>query len=168
MVNAGAIAVNRVGLLSTAGSAPAMCFTGAVSVRGRVLESRPCATSPKGSAPDDARPRVGLSPFRLALIAMRLPWRDLARAAPVVVRAADRLLRADLRQREEEGPGSLTERVDRLDAVSVSQGDALRDMTAQTADVVRTQRVLGIQLLVAISLAAAALGVAIVALVRTL
>jgi len=41
-------------------------------------------------------------------------------------------------------------------------------MTAETADVIRTQRVLGIQLLVAITLAAAALGIAIVALVRTL
>ena len=99
---------------------------------------------------------------------MKLPWRDLADVAPLAVRAADRLLRADLRQREEEGPGSLTERVDRLEAASVSQGDVVRETTAQTADVVRTQRVQGIQLLVAISLAAAALGVAIVALVRTL
>jgi hypothetical protein len=102
---------------------------------------------------------------------MRLPWKDIARAAPIALRAADRLLRPDPRLPERNDPPPsvwpLAERLERLEAASVSQGDLVREVAGQNREVGRTLRVLGIQLLVAIALAAAALGVAIVALVRT-
>ena len=102
---------------------------------------------------------------------MRLPWKDLVKVAPIALRAADRLLRPEVRAPLPPDPTPtlwpLAERLERLEATSVSQGDAVRDVTAQNAELARAMRVLGIQLLVAITLAAAALGVAIVALVRS-
>jgi hypothetical protein len=101
---------------------------------------------------------------------MRVPWTDLLRAAPVALRAADRLLRAEHAPRRDPAPmpSTLPERVERLETALASHAEVSRDLAAQASDLARALRVLAFRTMLAIVLAAAALGVAVVALVRTL
>jgi hypothetical protein len=113
---------------------------------------------------------------RLALAALRLPWKDLLKAAPIILRASGELVtRLADRQRGllEHAPSvpvdnaTLMMRLDALERAGESQAELTKALADQIKEVSDALRSMAIRILFGLGCSLLALLLAAIALVRT-
>ncbi len=113
---------------------------------------------------------------RLALAALRLPWKDLLKAAPIILRASGELATrlADRRRGLPEPAPSLPVddatlmiRLDALERAGESQAELTQELAGQIKEVSEALRRLAVRIRFALGCSMLALVLAVIALVRT-
>jgi len=113
---------------------------------------------------------------RLALAALRLPWKDLLKAAPIILRASGELATrlADRRRGLAEPTPSvpvdnatLMIRLDALERAGESQAELTKALAGQIKEVSDALRSMAVRILFGLGCSLLALGLAVIALVRT-
>jgi hypothetical protein len=112
---------------------------------------------------------------RLALAALRISRKPLLQAAPAILTAAAELVgRLSDRRRASSDPGSpitnasaLFQRVETLEASSVSQADITKEIAGQLKELTQALRVVAVRTSLAIGLSLAATVMALVAVIRS-
>ena len=112
---------------------------------------------------------------RLAIAALRIPWKELLEAAPAILTASGGLV-ARLTDRRRGPVDQVTSPVDaagivvRLEALEtsgVSQAELTNEMANQLKEVTEALRIVALRMLFALAISLVALGIGLAALIRT-
>ena len=111
---------------------------------------------------------------RLALAALRIPWRDLLKAAPAILTASGELVAQFNRPR---GPvehvksptdtAALVTRLEVLETSGVSQAELTKEMANQLKEVTEALRIVALRMLFALGVSLVAFVLGLAALIRT-
>lgn len=113
---------------------------------------------------------------RLAIAALRIPWKELLKAAPVILGASGELVaRLSDRRRgpvdEVKSPAdtaAIVTRLEALEASGISQAELTKEMANQLKEVTQALRIVAVRSLAGLAISLVAFGLALAALVRTL
>lgn len=112
---------------------------------------------------------------RFALAALRIPWRDLLKAAPAILTASGELVarQADRRRGSAEPAASpsdvaaMATRLEALETSGMAQAEITRQMADQMTEATEALRVVALRVLFALGVSLVALALGVAALIRT-
>jgi hypothetical protein len=100
---------------------------------------------------------------RFALAALRIPWRDLLKAAPAILTASGELVARQADRRR----GSAEPAASPSDVAAMAQAETTRQMADQMTEATEALRVVALRVLFALGVSLVALALGVAALIRT-
>jgi hypothetical protein len=102
---------------------------------------------------------------QLASAALRIPWKDLLKAAPDILSASGELV-ARLADRRR-GSGAIVARLEALEASDVSQAELTNEMANQLKEVTEALRIVALRMLFALGFSLVAFVLGLAGFIRT-